>query len=109
MRPIINVLLLACFTAAIAQTSARTAPSPEQQMLKLLNLERQHAGLQAFDWNPQLADAAQAHSRKLAGHGALSHQFSGEPELAARVNSTGARFNSVAENVALASSPGEAH
>ena len=78
-------------------------------MLKLLNLERQHAGLSPLEWNDQLAKAAQAHSRKLAGHGDLSHQFPGEPELTERVSATGARFNALAENVAAAGDPEEAH
>ena len=78
-------------------------------MLKLLNIERQHAGLPLFQWNAQLAQAALAHSRKLASHGDLSHQFPGEPELTQRVSATGARFNALAENVAVAGDPGEAH
>jgi uncharacterized protein YkwD len=84
-------------------------PAPEQQMLKLLNMERRHAGLPLLEWNAQLAEAAQTHSRKLASHRDLSHQFPGEPQLTERVSATGARFTALAENVAVAGDPQEAH
>lgn len=107
-RPLIALLIFV--SCAGAQPPASTfALSPEQQMFKLLNIERQHAGLPLFQWNAQLAQAAQAHSRKLGSHGDLSHQFPGEPELTARVSATGARYNALAENVAVAGDPEEAH
>src|SRR5262249_23833726 len=77
-------------------------PPPERQLLKLVNQERKNAGLEALQWDAQLAEAAELHARLLASHGGLSHRFSGEPELAQRVAATGARVNAVAENVALA-------
>ncbi|HLW55226.1 MAG TPA: CAP domain-containing protein [Candidatus Angelobacter sp.] len=106
-RVIIAIMFQALALTGAAQ--APPAPAAEQQMLKLLNIERQHAGLPLFEWNAQLAQAAQAHSRKLASHGDLSHRFPGEPELTERVGATGARFNALAENVAVAGDPQEAH
>src|SRR5262249_6644237 len=61
------------------------------------------------EWDAKVAEAAQAHSRRLADHRALSHQFAGEPELTYRVGATGIRFSAVAENVAVADDAGEAH
>lgn len=82
---------------------AWTAPSPqERQLFDLVNQERQRAGLAKLDWNQKLADAAHRHSALLAQHKDLSHQFGGEPPLQQRAGAAGARFNSVAENVAFA-------
>lgn len=92
-----------------AQAPAVPAPSPEQQLFKLLNIERENGGAEKLSWDPKLAQAALAHSRKLADHAALSHRFSGEAELDQRVGATGSRFNAVAENVASASTVEEAH
>ena len=67
-----------------------------------MNHEREKAGLNKLEWNDQLAQAALAHSKLLADNRDLSHQFSGEPILQERVGATRLRFNSVAENVAVA-------
>ena len=84
-------------------------PAPEQQLFKLLNLERQHAGVSLLEWNPNLADAAQTHAQKMARAGDISHRFNGEPELTQRASDAGTLFKAVAENVALAGTPEEAH
>lgn len=88
---------------------APETPSAERQLLKLVNMERQNLRLPALQWDAKVAQAAQAHSQRLASHQALSHQFAGEPELSHRVGSTGARFSAVAENVAMADDPEEVH
>lgn len=64
-------------------------PAPEQQLFKLLNLERQHAGVSLLEWNPNLADAAQTHAQKMARAGDISHRFNGEPELTQRASDAG--------------------
>ncbi len=107
-------ILIAVAVPALALMGAAQAPrvpilSPEQQLLKLLNMERENAGVPDLRWDSKLAEAAQAHSLQLAEHAALSHQFAGEPQLDRRVGATGARFNSVAENVALADTVELAH
>jgi uncharacterized protein YkwD len=83
--------------------------SPEQQLFKLLNLERENAGVGKLQWDSNVAQAAMEHARKLAENAALSHRFPGEAQLDQRVGATGARFNAVAENVALADTPEDAH
>lgn len=107
-RLAVVVILLAIAGAAQAPPSGASL-SPEQELLRLTNLERQRAGLSSLDWNAKLAQAAQAHSRKLANHEGLSHQFAGEPPLTDRVSVTGVRVNALAENVAVAGDPDEAH
>ncbi|MGZ4895419.1 MAG: CAP domain-containing protein [Candidatus Angelobacter sp.] len=89
---------------------AHAGPSQrEQQLLNLVNHEREKAGLNKLEWNDRLAQAALAHSKLLAENRDLSHQFSGEPLLQERVGETRLRFNSVAENVAAAPDVDTAH
>jgi uncharacterized protein YkwD len=103
------IVAIACFILAIA-AQAQAGPSQrEQQLLDLVNHEREKAGLQKLEWNDRLAQAALAHSRLLAENQDLSHQFPGEPPLQERVGITGLRFNSVAENVAEAPAIEVAH
>ena len=81
----------------------------ERQLFDLVNHEREKAGLNKLEWSDALAQAALAHSRLLAEHRDLSHQFPGEPLLQERVGATKLRFNSVAENVAAAPDVETAH
>src|SRR5215831_3888583 len=105
-------IIVAIFVQALCLAGAAQAPEPpppERELLKLVNQERKSAGLDALQWDDQLAEAAELHTRELAGHRALSHRFPGEAELTQRVSATGARFNAVAENVAVADTPEDAH
>lgn len=105
-------ITVALFSLLLMSPLAKAAPQPsgrEEQLLNLLNQERVSAGLQRVQWNQDLADAALAHSDLLARHKKLSHQFRGEPELQQRAGSAGARFNSVAENVAYAPTVPDLH
>ena len=97
MKPTIILLFL-----VICAAGARGQSPMEKQLFDLVNQEREKAGLGRLAWNDQLARAALKHSKLLEEHQELSHQFDGEPALQERVGATGARFNSVAENVAEA-------
>jgi uncharacterized protein YkwD len=100
MKP--AILAIACFVLAVTSTAQAGPSQLEQQLFDLVNHEREKAGLSKFVWNDQLAAAALEHSRLLAQHQDLSHQYDGEPDLPQRVGTTGLRFNAVAENVAAA-------
>jgi uncharacterized protein YkwD len=116
-RVFLNVILVLFLSAPVFAQSTGARPngpaqssSPaEQQLFTLINQERERAGLQKFQWNEQLGQAARAHARLLASKNGLSHQFSGEPELVERLGATGARFTFSAENIARADSAEEAH
>src|SRR5947209_276802 len=97
MKPTLLVLILIMGGAA-----ARSQSAAEKQLFDLVNREREKAGLGRLAWSDQLARAAVKHSKLLEEHQDLSHQFEGEPTLQERIGATGARFNSVAENVAEA-------
>src|SRR5262245_11137789 len=93
---VLVLVLVLCTAGASAQSSL------EKQLLDLVNRERARAGISKLEWNDNLARAALRHSQLLDEHQQLSHQFAGEALLQERVGVTGARFNSVAENVAEA-------
>src|SRR5690242_13200264 len=95
MKPAILILILFICGAVIS------AQSPaEKELLDLVNHEREQRGLTRLEWNDRLAQAALPHSKLMLERQDLSHQFPGEPPLQERLGATGARFNSVAENVA---------
>ncbi|ADV82020.1 SCP-like extracellular [Terriglobus saanensis SP1PR4] len=77
----------------------------EQYLFAALNQERAAVGLPALTWNPQMAVAAREHAIRMARMGGISHQFAGEPDLTQRTSTAGAKFSTVAENVAVGESP----
>ncbi|HYX53245.1 MAG TPA: CAP domain-containing protein, partial [Candidatus Limnocylindrales bacterium] len=90
-------------------SAAGPVSSPDRTLFELVNQARRRAGLNPLAWDDRLAEAALRHSQQLASHKSLSHQFRGEPELAARASAVGARFSSVGENVAYAPTVSRAH
>lgn len=101
--------LWACILAAVCAvgvTCGAQAQSAEaRQLMQATNEDRAQHGLGPLRWNPALASAAQAHAERMVRAGALSHQYAGESDLAARTGRSGAHFTTVAENIAVASDP----
>ncbi len=81
----------------------------EERMLYLLNLEREHNNLPPLVWDSRDAAAARAHATLVLQHPELSHRYQGEPELAERLGTAGARFDTAAENLAVAENEEDAH
>ena len=103
VRRLLRVALLpaalgSCLANAHSQDRAR-------RIFELTNQDRQEHGLHALRWDAALAAAAQAHADRMAREPALSHQYSGEPELMARAASAGAHFQAIAENIATGPNP----
>jgi hypothetical protein len=99
-------LLGLAILAASAWSFAGAQPqSPARQIFDLTNQDRQAHGLLTLRWDAALAAAAQAHADRMTRESALSHQYPGEPELMARAASAGARFQAIAENIAMGPSP----
>lgn len=103
-----------------ATTSRSAQPSPaapnfthsspaEQALFDDANRERAKEDLPPLKWNPLLATAARHHAELMAQHSAISHQFPGEPALVQRIAAMGARFSSVAENIAAGQDAGDIH
>jgi hypothetical protein len=104
---VLAILLLLLATApALAQ---KNDESGAREFMRLVNGERERAGVAALAWDDHIADAALAHARLLVEHRDLSHQFPGEPQLRDRMAAAGAKFDADAENVAYDSSIEEAH
>jgi hypothetical protein len=78
-----------------AQTSVA-----DQTLFNAANHDRAAAGLPALKWDSALAAAAHQHALKMAQMNQLSHQFAGEPAIQDRARQAGARFSTIAENVA---------
>ena len=83
--------------------------SVERSLFDAVNHERRQQGLPALEWNEALAGAARKHAELMARQGSLSHQFPGEPSLAARVKQVGVSFSWLAENIAQGASASDIH
>ena len=94
-----GLLVLAASMLVWAQRPASVA---EQYLFQAANAERLQRGLPALQWDDALYRAAVQHAEQMAGRESISHQYAGEPDLAARAGKAGARFSFVAENVAMA-------
>jgi hypothetical protein len=73
---------------------------PAQSLFESANRERVAHGLAPLNWSATLAGAARQHALRMAAQNTLSHQLPGEPGMAARASQAGARFSSLAENIA---------
>jgi hypothetical protein len=74
----------------------------EQYLFSAANSERIERGLQPLRWDTDLYAAASYHAQEMAQRESISHQYAGEPELAARGEEAGVHFSVIAENVAEA-------
>jgi len=97
-------VILAGLSAAILTFSPHPAvgqdSGPAQALFESANHEREAQGLAPLKWSAMLATAARQHAHRMAGQHTLSHQLPGEPGMVDRVSQAGARFSSLAENVA---------
>lgn len=80
-------------------SSATIGSIAEQYLLAAANRERINRGLKLLRRDPVLAQAAAFHALQMADHADISHEFPGEPDLAARAAAAGVKFSLIAENV----------
>lgn len=97
------LVLLGLSGPLIARSWAQTPE--ENEILSSVNAARTRHGLAPLHWDRALASAAQAHADLMVKEKTLSHQYPGEPDLAARAALHGARFSVIAENIAMDVSP----
>jgi len=101
---------IAPLCAALPAESRQLGPQGDERILfDAANRERLARHLPALRWDDALARAARDHAQLMAGWGAISHQFNGEPGLSARLAHAGVRFTFAAENVGIAASASELH
>jgi Cysteine-rich secretory protein family len=103
---VIAIYVVALSVSALAQDVDDGA---SREIFRLLNQERTQRGLPALKWDDRLANAAVEHSKLLAKHKQLSHQFSGEPALRLRYARYNIRLDRAGENVAYDSTVQGAH
>lgn len=101
-------LSLVLLILPLAQAQQKGA-SVERSLLDAVNRERRQEGLPLFKWDEALAGAARKHAAQMAEQNSLSHQFPGEPGLAARVGQAGVRHSWLAENIAEGTSADDIH
>ncbi len=89
--------------------AGRVDEEAETRMLKLLNDARAQAGLPPLKADPQLTEAARAHSRDMLAKGYFAHQDDDGKRPADRVSAAGVRWAVVGENLALAPTVDVAH
>lgn len=81
----------------------------EQYLQRAADEERAALHLPPLRRDLALVAAARAHAQEMVSHGSISHQFAGEPDLAARGAAAGARFSLISENVAESPSAVQIH
>ena len=101
--------LLLFATLCVAQSAAAIAPDAEQEIVRLVNRERQSRGLATLVVDDRLVQAARKHSQRMAAADMVEHQCPGEPQLSLRLGETAVRFDVSGENVALAADAPRAH
>jgi len=98
---------------AILVSSGPSANAQENGPARILfesaNHDRAARGLAPLKWSGALARAAQQHALRMAAQNTISHQFTGEPGMVDRASQAGARFSSLAENVAVGPSAESIH
>jgi uncharacterized protein YkwD len=113
--PVVRIISLAMITllvtahAAQAQATQSEVVSAERTLFESLNRERAAQGLPPLQWDEALALAAREHAVRMAQRNVLSHQLPGEPAVQDRATQAGARFSTIAENIAVAPTPATIH
>jgi hypothetical protein len=105
---LLSLILLAGFTQSGFAQSA-IVPDAEQEIVRLVNQERQSGGLTVLIVDERLQQAARKHSQRMAAAHAIEHQMAGEPKLSVRLGESALRFDVIGENVALAANAARAH
>lgn len=95
---LIASLLFFCACANVCAQAPRG--SNEQILFDAANHERAAQKLHPLKWDNALANAASEHAKRMAQQNTLSHQLPGEEDFKARALRAGARFSSLAENIA---------
>src|SRR5215469_13489084 len=99
---IIVIFLAGSLSRTVAIPTSYTPNVAERYLLAAANQDRLARGVRPLQFYPILAQAALYHANQMAAHDGISHQFPGEPDLAARGAHAGAHFSVITENVAEA-------
>jgi len=100
----VSLLTICLLTVGSASGAPQAGSAQEQSLFAATNQARAGAGLSPLRWDDSLAQAAKAHAEIVVQNGQLSHQYAGEGDLASRAAQAGARFQTIAENIAMGAS-----
>ena len=107
LRLILAAALLFFFSSSVS-AQLETNDS-ERQLFESLNHERTAQNLAPLQWDNSLFKAARTHALLMLNLNKLEHQLPSEPTLEARFADAGARFASIAENIAIGANPQTIH
>jgi hypothetical protein len=102
-------LLFTLAGGGFAQPSGSFSPADEQEIVRLVNQERQSRGLATLVTDERLQQAARKHSQRMASTHEVEHELRGEPKLSARLGETAMRFDVSGENVVFTANVARAH
>jgi uncharacterized protein YkwD len=91
--------LLSFGLSAPAQAASSTEAAIANNVLALLNSERQAHGLPALGASSALQSSARRHNLTMAAANQLSHQLPNEPDFSVRISQAGVAWHSAAENI----------
>ena len=86
-------------TIELVSTTRTAQPALEDRILRLVNHERESAGVKPLYFSPDLVRAARMHSAAMAEKEFFEHRGDGEPALFQRVTDTGTDTDHVGENI----------
>ncbi|PZV06933.1 MAG: hypothetical protein DCF32_08640 [Leptolyngbya sp.] len=100
-----GLLPVAIVPAAIAQrpstTAAQTNAAIAQEILRLVNIERQRVNAPPLVLNDKLTAAAQRHAQDMATSRRMSHTGSDGSTMRSRIDATQYNWSTIGENVAM--------
>jgi uncharacterized protein YkwD len=96
---IASLLILSAGTGESVRAQAPHG-SAERILFDAANRDREARRLRPLRWDNSLASGARQHAQRMAQQNVLSHQLPGEEDFKARALRAGARFSSLAENIA---------
>lgn len=97
---------LSVITAIALITPAMAAATPEQQILQLINQQRQLNHLKPLTLYPTLVKLGQEQAGLMASTKTLSHEVNGL-DLVTRTDRAGYPYSNIGENIALAMTPAQ--
>lgn len=90
-----------CLITTAFHATSQQIDEKAQRIFELTNQDRAAHGLSPLHWDPTLAAAAAVHADRMKEEKTLSHEYPGESDLTARAARAGARFQALAENIAM--------
>ncbi len=109
LLPLLTLAAALCAQSRPSRTSYTFAPQAEQEIVRMVNRERQARGLGALVMDERLRLLARQHSALMATAGDVDHQLPGEANFLHRLQTQRLRYDTCGENVAFNRDAASAH